>query len=121
MMGTATAPLSFLRAGGPSIPEFLQSRPYHVPAVTERLALLLIILDHLDSLVVLLPTTLKVFDHRTRTSSMDRCESGVVGGCTVPAEWEDDWWWDGYRVKDRQDKSISQRSLTEIPYGDAAY
>jgi hypothetical protein len=78
VMGTATAPSSFLRAGGSSIPKFLESCPDHVPTVAQCLALLLITLDHLDGFVVLLPTTLEVFDYRTRTSSVDRCESGVV-------------------------------------------
>ena len=90
MMGTASTPLSFLRAGGSSIPKILEGCPDHVPTVTERLALLLITFDHLDGLVVLLPTTLEVFDHRTRTSSVDRCESSVVGGCAVATEREDD-------------------------------
>jgi hypothetical protein len=90
MMGTASGPLSFLCAGDPSIPKFLEGCPYHVSTVTKRLALLLIDLDHLDSLVVLLPTTFEVFDYRTRTSSVDRCKSGVVRRCAVAAEREDD-------------------------------
>lgn len=85
-MQTASGPLSFLRAGGSSIPKFLESCPDHVPTVTKRLALLLITFDHLDGLVVLLPTTLEVFDYRTRTSSVDRCESGVVRRCAVATE-----------------------------------
>jgi hypothetical protein len=88
-MRTASGPLSFLHAGGSSSSKFLESCPDHVSTVAERLALLLITLDYLDSLVVLLPTTFEVFDYRTRTLSMGRCESGVVGGFTVPAERED--------------------------------